>query len=371
MRTVGQRLAGYLHFSAIEDDMNLADVANLVTALGVILLAVYLLRNRRGKSLRENVALLVGITVAVGYGLVTRLVFGSSFSVFGSLSLSFFFITPPVLGFLTVLLAPEREKRSAQFAISAPWFPCIACMLFAGLLRWEALFCVVLALPIFLTLASIGGIVAYGILRITKGSKGPLAGALVLSISLPYLVSPIEHLLPAQEWVRQVHSQIEIDAPSEIIWQNITNLDAIQPSEQRFAFFHFVGLPRPLEAHMTCEQIGCVRRGQWEDGLAFDGTITRIEPGRLYWVSLEADTQNVRLSMAPLDQIGSQFFDMVDDGYEIEPLGNGRSLLHLYSTYRIKTGINAYASLWVDLLMQDIQRYILDIEKARSESEAH
>jgi len=198
-----------------------------------------------------------------------------------------------------------------------------------------------------------------------------MTGALVLSMALPYLVSPIERLFPVQEWVRQAHSQIEIEAPPEIIWQNITNLDEIQPSEQRFAFFHWVGLPRPIEARMACEQVGCVRRGQWEDGLAFDGTITRIEPGKLYWVSLEANARHVRPSLAPLDQIGGQFFDMVDDGYEIEPLDDGRAILHLYSTYRIKTGINAYAALWVDLLMEDIQRYILGIEKARSENQAH
>ena len=71
--------------------------------------------------------------------------------------------------------------------------------------------------------------------------------------------------------------------------------------------------------------------------------------------------------MAPLDQIAGPRFSMIDDGYVIEPLDGGRSRLHLYSTYRVSTGVNAYASFWLDFLMRDIQSYILSVEQSRSE----
>ena len=59
---------------------------------------------------------------------------------------------------------------------------------------------------------------------------------------------------------------------------------------------------------------------------------------------------------------------MVDDGYEIADAGGGRSVLHLYSTYRLTTRINAYGTIWIDWMLRDIQSYILAVEKARSES---
>lgn len=108
-------------------------------------------------------------------------------------------------------------------------------------------------------------------------------------------------------------------------------------------------------------------RGQWENGLAFNDIITDIEPGKRYWVRLKADTSGVQSSPAPLAAVGGKTFGMVDDGYELEPLADGTVRLHLYSTYRIKSGINAYAGLWLDFLMRDIQGYILAVEKARCE----
>ena len=134
------------------------------------------------------------------------------------------------------------------------------------------------------------------------------------------------------------------------------------------ALFSQLGLPRPLFAQMTCDQVGCVRRGEWEYGLAFDGTITRIVPGRAYWVRLEADLSDLQPGPAPLDQIGGAVFDMVDDGYVIEELDDGSAILHLYSSYRVTTRINWYAGWWLDRLMADIQGYILRVERVRSEA---
>ena len=319
------------------------------------------------QSIRKRAALLIAILAALTYVLITRVIFGSDFNVYGPFSLSFFFLAPPILGFLTIILLPPEKEVSIPNAMLLPLAPMLACIFIAGIFHVEAWFCVILALPIFVGLASFGGIIAR---FIRKLDSGPRFGALLFAVSLPYLVTPIESLFPVQESIRRVHSQIDINASASVVWANITNFDPILPSEQSFAFFHLIGLPRPKRAQMHCAQVGCIRQGHWENGLVFDGTITEIELGKSYWVDLRADTRNVRSSMAPLAQIGGSQFGMVDDGYFIEDLGEGGSILHLYSTYRISTGINAYAGLWLDFLMRDIQRYILGIEKVRSESQA-
>lgn len=316
------------------------------------------------QSIRKRAGLLIAILAALIYVLITRVIFGSDFNVYGIFSLSFFFLAPPVLGFLTIILLPPEKEVSIPNAMLLPLTPMLACIFIAGIFHVEAWFCVILALPLFIGLAAFGGLIAR---YVRKLDRGPRLGALLLVVSLPYLVTPLESLFPVQESVRRVHSKIEINAPASVIWANITNLDPIQPSEETFAFFHLFGLPRPKRAQMHCAQVGCLRQGHWESGLIFDGTITKIEFEKSYWVDLRADTRNVRSSMAPLAQIGGPQFGMVDDGYIIEDFGEGASILHLYSTYRISTGINAYAGLWLDFLMRDIQKYILTIEKTRSE----
>lgn len=318
--------------------------------------------------LKQHISILAGIIAAIAYGAVAYFIFDEEYSGSILLSVGFFVFTPPILGFLTVLLASTEEKSSWTFTIFAPWLSCLICIFLAGLFSLEAWFCILLALPLFLILASGGGLLARLVWEIIKTSKGSRMSVVVLILIVPYVIGAIEHEFTVREEVRRVHSQIEIEAPTEVVWQNITNLQPISLSEQPFSFFHLMGLPRPLEAQMACESVGCIRRGYWENGLAFEGKITQIKRGTLYWVRLEADTRHVKSSMAPLDQIGGRYFDMVDDGYEIEPVNESRSILHLYSTYRVRTGINAYAATWLDFLLRDIQGHILKIEKRRSEN---
>ncbi len=199
---------------------------------------------------------------AILYGGLTRLLFGQQLEFLGTLSLSFFVLTPLVLGVLTVLLATEQQKRSWAYVIFAPWGPCSACMVLAGILDWEAWFCIALALPLFWLLSSIGGVLGYLVWQIAKTIKSKY--------------------FPTSMLIRTVHSQIEINSSPAVIWPQITNLQPIQPSEEHVALFHLLGLPRPHEARMACTQIGCLRTGQWENGLVFEGTVTKSVPEQMY-----------------------------------------------------------------------------------------
>jgi len=311
----------------------------------------------------------IGLGVAAGtiYGVISRLIFGVE-SVSSTLSIGFFLVTPFVLGFLTVMLGTDQQKSSWWYVLSAPWATTAICMGLAALFQLEVLICIIMASPIFLILASLGGLLAKGLWHLIR-SNGGRASAIVILAVLPYVSIPIERLLPLTSLTRTIHSQIVIDASPEIVWSNITNLQSIEDSEKSEPFFYRMGLPRPIEAKMVCEEIGCIRTGMWEQGLSFEGTITRIEPGRTYWVNLKADTSEVGPAGNPLRAVGGSRFSMVDDGYEIEDAGNGRTILHLYSTYKLTTRVNMYGALWMDLFMRDIQGYILRIEKVRSEKQ--
>lgn len=324
-----------------------------------------------GRWLRPAVASVVAIFAGVAYGLVTRLAFGApQFSeLFATLSFGFLCLTPFGLGVLTVLLAPADLRTSWLYAIFAPWVGCTLFMVIVAVFTLEAWICLVMALPIFLLMGTIGGVaVCVAFVAFANKNETGVMGALALLVIAPYVVTPIENTFPVTDSLRAVESRIEIFAAPEVVWDHITRVRAITPAEHRFSWFHLAGLPRPLEATLTADGVGGVRRGQWEDGLAFVETITAWELGRSYTMQMEADTSAVTHSTLPLQGIGGRYFDVVGGRYTIEVLGPEHVMLHFTSTHRLSTRFNFYGGLWTDFFMRDVQNYILELVKARSEA---
>ena len=104
--------------------------------------------------------ILFSFVMAAGYGLFVRLAFGSEqFStLFGTVSIGFLFVVPAAIGGLTQYFALPHYRTHWLYAFFAPWAPCF---IFSGLavaLSWEAWICVVMALPLFFMMSTIGGL---------------------------------------------------------------------------------------------------------------------------------------------------------------------------------------------------------------------
>jgi len=151
-----------------------------------------------------------GVLAALVYGALTHLVFAQDTQLVGTLSVSFVVLVPPVLGFLTVSFATPAQKKSWKYFIFAPWLSCGLCMALAGIFLLEAWFCILLAAPLWLALASAGGAVAALVSELAqkRGSNDVIWGALLLFTLTPFLFVPLERLLPLQPEMRTVHSQI-------------------------------------------------------------------------------------------------------------------------------------------------------------------
>lgn len=318
------------------------------------------------------ISIAASIAAAVGYGIFVRLAFGSEqlAGLFGTISIGFLFLAPLALGVVTVYFLPPDFRTKWPAAIFAPWIPCL---IFAGLaaaLTWEAWICVVMALPIFVVMSSVGGLIMLVIFKSTGQTGKTQTGLMGLLLLTPFLITPLEKQLPAQDSMRVVHTQIEIKADPQTVWRHITRVAPIAEAEHHTSFFHLAGLPRPMQATLSFDGVGGVRRGQWEDGLVFIETITEWQPGHSYTMQMQADTRRVQPSPLPLSQIGGQYFDVIQGRYAIEPLDDGSVILHFTSVHRLSTHFNFYGGLWTDLFMRDVQNYILQIVKARAQSQS-
>ena len=316
--------------------------------------------------------LLMAIAAGLVYGVTMRLVYsplatghGGGFDNFAVMSVGFLVFVPFFMGWITV--AAARADREFHFSgwIVVPWIAVVAGDGVVLLTRMEGWICVVMALPITLLFASLGGVASGLTARSRFRKKGRATFCLAL---LPFLVSGIESQFNAPLSVRTVNTSIVIHAPAEVVWRNIERVPAIRHDEIRPSWTHAIGFPLPVEATLDHEGVGGVRHASFEGGLMFIETINRWEPMKSIGFQIAADTAAIpRTTLDEHVTIGGRYFDVLYGEYDLEPLANGDVLLHLSSRQRLSTDFNAYAALWTEAAMRDLQVSILQVVKARCE----
>ncbi len=323
-------------------------------------------RRRRSWLWGAIVPLLVGVL----HGLLARLAFGapSLQGVFAVMTVSFIFVVPLTLGFLTVWVAefdgPVHWRRRLLLEIGSALIALAAALALA----WEGMICVLLWLPMYVVLAVMGGGVAALLARwrTSATARNATLSGVVLA---PYLLAPLELRIPRPDDVRVVENSIVIRAPLETVWANIERVPAFREEEHHFALSHLIGFPRPVEATLSHEGVGGVRHATFEGGVLFIETITHWEKHKRLTFSIHADATTI--PPATLDEhvtVGGPYFDVLEGEYELHPQPDGSVRLELRSRHRVSTHFNAYATLWTDWIMSDVQSYILEIVRRRCEA---
>ncbi|MCE9623946.1 MAG: hypothetical protein K8R69_00610 [Deltaproteobacteria bacterium] len=287
-------------------------------------------------------------------------------AVFGVMTFAYIFLVPLVLGCITVFVGEWRKRRSWWFRIFMPWAPIGLLVALALIFAWEGAICVLMILPSFLIMASLGG-VFYGLVNDIRGNSlnGFAIAALVL---LPFVTAPVENRFAAPSDYRSVKTEIDIHSPASRVWPEIIEVRRFRPEEQHFSWVHAIGFPRPVEATLSHPGIGGIRKASFEGNVLFLETIDHWEPEKSLSFNIAADPDSI--PQTTLDEhvtVGGPFFDVLKGQYEIETLGPDHVRLHLTSYYRLTTPFNFYSSLWTDFVMRDIQNYILGILRQRSE----
>jgi hypothetical protein len=301
---------------------------------------------------------LIGLAVGTVYGVTARVAVGSTLlgGVFGVMTVSFLFLVPVVMGFLTVY---PVTRPSWTFRLLAPWLPVTLSVLVAWAVGWEGAICIVMGLPLLLILSSAGGMLGASAAR----RAGPVVIALV-----PLLSSPLERLMPVAVSHRRVETSIRIAAAPSAVWDQIVEVPVIGPEEQRSALFTRMGFPRPVSATLSRHGVGGIRLARFEGGVLFVETITDWESERLLRFSIRPETDSI--PAATLDRhvvVGGPYFDVLTGTYGIEPMDSGEVILHLASELRVSTPFNFYSGPWADAIMRSIQANILEVVRRRAE----
>ena len=325
------------------------------------------------KAESRTSTILLSIIVTILYGhLVVQVFTGFADPLeLEKISWSFIMLLPYSLGMLGNYVGLQRELFSLKKAVVFPWLFCVAFVAFVAATvavtmgAGEAagmMFCMLIGLPIFLPAASVGGVTMWLIYQ----NKKLASLMLLLALMSPVFSGTVEARFDTDRATTTTATYIDIAASPETIWENITAVSPIGAGEHRPNWIHYLGFPRPMEATLSHEGVGGVRRGMFDSGLRFDETIVVWDEHRQ--LAFEITETSESLLPPPLDIIDNEQFDVIGAAYRLEPLGDGRTRLHLTSEHALKTRFNGYGGFWTNLVMDIVQDDILELVKARAEA---
>lgn len=310
---------------------------------------------------------LIAIGIPTLYAVVLRLFFGIDNwkELFSVMSVTFLFLLPTVVGALTVYLSSLEKAKSIAYRIFTPWIPVFLFLIITLALAIEGWACWLMILPVFLIAASIGGLLG-GYLKTRKRNDRLNISLLVL---LPLLIGPIESMIETIPGTYKAYTYIDINAPAEKIWDNVTRVKEIPIDQDKGYLTRLLGFPRPVKAELDFEGVGAYREAIFTNGLVFHETVTEYKDNEKMVFTIKAYPHEI--PSTTLDEhvvIGGDYFDVLNGTYELEKLPNGFNRLHLYSHFKMNTTFNFYAGWWGKWIMKDIQNNILQVEKKRSEN---
>jgi hypothetical protein len=308
-----------------------------------------------------------GVLIGAAYGLGVRsgLADPDVNPYLNAISAAFLYACPFSVGAIAVLWGAERGKpidRNRQIGLSSSAMGLFLLAMFATFL--EGVICIVLVVPVFMIAGILGGLIGGAIHNHARVNRATLPTLALL----PFLIGPLESLLPPQQSTQSVSNTIHIEAPPDAVFDKLADVRNIRPGELGFTFVHLIGLPKPLEARMDGSGIGGVRTSRWEKNVWFQEVITEsTKPQALRYRFVVPKGAIPREALDEHVEINGRYFELVDGGYTLTPTPDGGTDLSLTTRFVNKSRLQAYGNLWGKLVLKDFHRSILGLMKSRAE----
>jgi hypothetical protein len=269
---------------------------------------------------------------------------------FNMMSIAFLFAAPLATGALVNFWAPEGERGSFLNLVLLPAVFSVLPLSAAFLFKIEGLICLVMALPAYVIMASLGACAYY--LWVRHEAERIRRRGLGLFLLMPMLVAPVEGGFGAYPRHAVTRNEIEIAAPIDTVWKRVIRVQRIGPGEIPWGLSRIMGFPDPVEATLSHEGLGGVRRASFQGNVLFTETIDAWEAGRLLSFTIVPNTAEI--PPTTMDEhmiVGGDYFKVLRGTYSLEDLGGGKTLLRLASDHVAITDFNAFAGLWGSIIM--------------------
>lgn len=296
------------------------------------------------------------------YGLLLHFSFEQKVQMLQIVSTVFLLIAPFCVGAVTVLASARGAPMPLGRAQAIAALSMLLFLLGLFVLMFEGIICLVLISPVFFAASAVGALIAALV-----NNHWHRPGTLHCFIVLPFLLGPLESILPPADSVQLVSSTILIQATPEEVFDQLANVQQIKPDELGFSLMHLIGLPRPIAADMSGSGVDAVRTSRWEKAVAFEERITVWQrPTAMHYAFHIPPGGIPRDALDRHVEMGGEYFTVVDGGYDLRPTSEGTEL-RLSTRFENKSRLQLYGNLWGKMVLADFHRSILGLMKHRAE----
>ena len=272
---------------------------------------------------------------------------------------------PFVQGVFTVLLHSCHYRRGyfhcLLIALSSCGLLAICILLFAI----EGFICLTMAMFIAGPICILGASVGYFIQATYHANRMP---PLIL-IALLFLMG-FEKAKPTKPISFAVTSTIEVNAPPEIVWQNVVSFSELPPVED---WLFKTGLAYPIRAKINGTGVGAIRHCEFSTGPFVEPITVWNEPSHLRFsvTSMPQPMQEwtfyKHIEPAHLDG----YFQTTQGEFCLESINDGKTRLHGTTWYQNDLAPAHYWKVWSDFLIHRIHLRVLKHVKHLSENQSN
>ncbi len=305
--------------------------------------------------------LAIGVTAVLGLGFVFM-----GTIVIGAYGWGLFVALPFCLGMFSVLLYSYHEMRDWDDSLFVALLPVGLVGAALILIAMEGLVCVLMAAPLALGLAALGGIIGYAIQELYWRPKRTPTMLSIVVLLVPGLFG-VERAAALWPPVYGVRTSIEVNAPPEKVWSQVVAFAEIPPpSELLFR----AGIAYPIRAEISGHGVGAVRHCIFSTGPFVEPIEVWDEPRLLrFGVTANPAPLNELTPYGHIDAPHLQGYFVSEKGqFSLTPLPGGRTRLEGTTWYHNAMWPSAYWHLWSDYIIHKIHFRVLAHIRAEAES---
>jgi uncharacterized membrane protein YhaH (DUF805 family)/uncharacterized protein YndB with AHSA1/START domain len=272
---------------------------------------------------------------------------------------------PFCLGLISSLIDGYHHPRSFLrcIAVSALSVLLVGVGIFA--LAIEGLFCLMMALPVGMLLAVVGGAVGY-LIQPVSGAAHQAPATMMIAILFAPSVIQAERMVKPEAPLYAVTTSVEIHAPAERVWRELVAFNTI---DERPDWLFRIGIACPTRATIAGHGPGAVRHCVFSTGAFVEPIEIWDEPRRLaFSVTSNPPSMTEWTLYENIQPPHLEGFLISERGeFRLTPLGPDRTLLQGTTWYRHHMRPAPYWRLWSDFIIHKIHMRVLEHIQHRAE----
>ena len=283
----------------------------------------------------------------------------------GSYGWTLFTLVPVVMGFIAACVYGISEPRSSISCVSVA----LASVVLGGLailgFAIEGAVCLLMAAPLALPLAALGGWLGYLVQRRTvlSAQTPQIAGALLLF--LPFMMYGEQRTRTEARQIA-VSTSVSIHAPAERVWTSVIHLASVPKPDSVI----FLSVAYPIKTTLEGTGTGAHRRCVFSTGSIVE-PIEVWNPGRELRFSVIAQPPLMR-ELSPYSEVHPahlklEYLRSREGQFMLSRQADGSTLLTGTSYYESRLWPGAYWQIWTDMIAHEVHRIVLQEIKRKAE----